>query len=363
MGYLKWDFDARPQNGRLGWIQPVQITRNQQIDIPSFELGPKTNKLFKIDIHTATSPVREEAAEFFLIEHRNKTSGATFDTYLPESGILIWHIDETNPYPIGTFDASQQIWLEDPSDPEHLGIYQQDDVELIDIKTVTDGAAYSANDGQTAFTPGTVPNSNANDGTVTGISITNIGPEGQTIPILVSFGDTYEPNDTLATAFPITYAQTYESFLFSASDTRDIYALEATRDITILVALADIPPGKNYRLSLHTATGDRIATGENATDIGGLEIIYQPDRTDIFYIIVESVGGFSRIDSYRLRVEQLQIEDFALEEIKVYPNPLLIDDSVVTFAYRLSASQIADNIRLEIFIPTGDLVYSERGKL
>ena len=48
--------------------------------------------------------------------------------------------------------------------------------------TITDGAAYSLDDGHTAFTPGTVPNSNANDGTVTGISITNIGAEGLTIP-------------------------------------------------------------------------------------------------------------------------------------------------------------------------------------
>ena len=359
MGYLKWDFDARPENGRLGWIQPVQITRNQQIDVPSFELGPKDNILFKIDIHSSATPVRGEAPEFFLIENRNKTSGAIFDTHLPESGILIWHIDETNPYPLGTFDASQQIWLEDPADPEHLGTYQQDDVELIDVQTITDGAAYSADDKQTAFTPGTVPNSNANDGTVTGISITNIGPESRTIPILVSFGDTYEPNDTLATAFPITYGQTYESFLFDSGDTRDVYKVEATRAITILVTLADVPPGKNYRLSLHAATGEMIATGENATDIGGLKLIYQPDTTDIFYIIVESDGGFSRIDSYRLHVDQLQAEDFALDELKVYPNPFLTGDTAVTFAYRLSASQIADNIRLEIFIPTGDLVYSE----
>ena len=359
MGYLKWDFDARPQNGRLGWIQPVQITQNQKIDIPSFELGPKTNKLFKIDIQSSATPVRGEATEFFLIENRNRTSGATFDTYLPESGILIWHIDETNPYPLGTYDASQQIWLEDPADPEHLGSYLQDDVELIDVRTITEGAAYSADDGQTAFTPGTVPNSNANDGTVTDISITNIGPEGPAIPILVSFGDTYEPNDTFATAFPITYAQTYESFLFDLSDTRDVYALEATRGITILVTLADIPPGKNYGLFLHAATGEQIATGENATDIGGLRLIYQPDKTDTYYIIVASEGGFSSVDSYRLRVEQLQAGDFALDEIKVYPNPFLIGDSVVTFAYRLSASQIADNISLEIFIPTGDLVYRE----
>jgi len=359
MGYLKWDFDARPQNGRLGWIQPVHITQNQKVDIPSFALGPKTNKLFKIDIQSSVTSVPGEAAEFFLIENRNKTSGATFDTYLPESGILIWHIDETDPYPLGTYDAAQQIWLEDPADPEHIGIYLQDDVELIDVRTVTDGAAYSADDGQTAFTPGTMPNSNANDGTVTGISITNIGPEGPTIPILVSFGDTYEPNDTFATAFPIAYAQTYESFLFNLSDTRDVYALEATRDITILVMLADIPPGKNYRLSLHTATGERIATGENATDISGLKLMYQPNQTDTYYIIVASDGGFSSVDSYRLRVEQLQAGDFALDEIKVYPNPFLIGDSVVIFAYRLSASQIADNIRLDIFTPTGDLVYSE----
>ena len=358
-GYLKWDFDARPQNGRLGWIQPVQITQNQKIDVHSFEIGPKTNKLFKIDVHSSATPVRGEATEFFLIENRNKTSGAIFDTYLPESGILIWHIDETRPYPLGTFDASQQIWLEDPADPEHLGTYEQDDVALIDVQTITDGAAYSLDDGQTAFTPGTVPNSNANDGTVTGISITNIGPEGLTIPILVSFGDTYEPNDTFAMAYPITYAQTYESFLFDLADTRDVYALDATRATTILVTLADIPPSKNYRLSLHAETGEMIATGENATDISGLKLIYQPNKTGIFYIIVESDGGFSSVDSYRLRVEQLQSEVFALDETKVYPNPFLVGDTAVTFAYRLSASQIADNISLEIFMATGDLVYSE----
>ena len=98
-----------------------------------------------------------------------------------------------------------------------------------------------------------------------------------TIPILVSFGDTYEPNDTLATAFPIVYGQTYESFLFDLTDTRDVYELEAIRGITILVTLADIPPNKNYRLSLYTPTGEVAATGENATDIAGLRLIYQPE--------------------------------------------------------------------------------------
>ena len=359
MGYLKWDFDARPQNGRLGWVQPVQITQNQKIDVPSFELAPETDKLFKIDIHPPSVLFRGEATEFFLIENRNKTSGATFDTHLPESGLLIWHIDETDPYPLGSIDASQQIWLEDPTDPEHFGIYQQDRDEFIDVQAITDGAAYSADDGQTAFTPGTVPNSNANDGTVTGISITNIGTEGLTIPILVSFGDTYEPNDTLSTAFPITYGGTYESFLFSLTDTRDVYKLEAVQGITILVTLADIPPNENYRLSLQTETGETHAIAENATDIAGLRLLYQPDMTGIFYLVVESDGGFSSVDSYQLRVEQLQEEAFAFKDMRVYPNPFRSGEGVVTFAYRISASQVADNVNLEIFIPTGDLVYSE----
>ena len=358
-GYLKWDFDARPQNGRLGWIQPVQIAENQKIDVPSFELAPKINKLFKIDIHSSADLFSGEATEFFLIENRYKDSGATFDTHLPESGILIWHIDETDPYPLGSVDASQQIWLEDPTDPEHLGIFQQDGDAFIDIQLITEGAAYSADDGQTAFTPGTLPNSNANDGSVTGVSITNIGAEGLTIPILVSFGDTYEPNDTLATAFPITYGEIYESFLFSLTDARDVYKLEAVRGITILVTLADIPPDQNYRLSLQTETGETLATAENATDITGLRLLYQPDTTGFFYLVVASDGGFSSVDSYRLRVEQLQAEAFAFEDMRVYPNPFYSGESVVTFAYRLSASQVADNINLEVYVPAGDLIFSE----
>ncbi len=359
IGYLKWDFDARPQNGRLGWIQPVEITQNQKIDVPSFEIAPGTNKLFKIDIRSSSPPLRGEATEFFLIENRNKTSGATFDTHLPESGILIWHIDETNPYPLGSIDASQQIWLEDPTDPDHLGINQQGDDAFIDLHAITEGAAYSADDEQTAFTPGTLPNSNANDGSITGISITNIGAEGLTIPIWVFFGDTYEPNDMLSTAFPITYGATYESFLFSSTDTRDVYKLEAIRGITILVTLADIPPNKNYRLSLHTTTGKTNAIAENATNIAGLRLLYQPDTTGTFYLVVESDGSFSSVDSYRLRVEQLQAEALTIKDIRVYPNPIRSGEDVVTFDYRLSASQVADNVNLEIFIPTGNLVYSE----
>ena len=364
IGYLKWDFDARPENGRLGWIEPVTITRNESITVPSFELGPETDKVFKIDIPpNGGNGARLEAAptgggrEFFLIENRYKASGATYDTHLPESGILIWHIDETQVRPLGSYDAAQQIWLEDPADPEHLGL-AGGALDFIDIKTITDGAAYSADDGQTAFTPGTLPNSSANDGTVTGISITNIGPEGFAVPLQIWFGDRAEPNDTLATAFPIRYEQLYESFLLDVDDTRDVYQLEAFRGVTIQVTLMGISLEREYRLFFVTGT-DETPLGTLQQIPTGLQLHYQPEATGTFYLVVESDGGFRGADAYRLQVVQVVAERFTFAETRVYPNPLRAGDAPMKFDYRLAASQTAETVTLEIFTKTGDKVYHE----
>ena len=371
IGYLKWDFDARPENGRVGWIKPVNITQSGQVSVPSFELPPHTDKLFKIDIpHAREShisiggesllPNAATNREFFLIENRYKASGAIFDTYLPESGILIWHIDETQVRPLGSYDAGQQIWLEDPNDPEHLGI-RPDDPGFIDINTITEGAAYSADDNQTAFTPGTLPNSSASDGTPSGISITNISAEGAIMKMLVSFGDTYEPNDTIETAFPIFYGQPYYSFLYDASDTQDSYRIEAAGGVTVRATLSEIPENQNYRLSLLTAAGETLATGEKAVDLLGYQILYQPAAQQTLYLAVTSNNGFSSVASYKLLVEQLDPESFALAQTRVYPNPFRPSASAseMTFAYQLSASQSADTVSLEIFTIKGQKVYSK----
>ena len=257
-GYLKWDFDARPENGRLGWIQPVEIKKNvSNLSIPSFELPPRENKLFKIDIPGKINKFGD-STEFFLIENRYRESGAIFDTRLPESGILIWHIDETEVRLPGRMDAASQVWLEDPNDPKHFGI-SPNNPDIIDIRTVTDGAAYSADDNQTSFTPATRPNSNANDGEISRISITNIGFEGQEMTISVAFGDTYEPNDNLATAFPIEFDQAYESFIFDEKDKRDLYRFEAIPREAIVATLTATSNTVDYQLSILDESGQHIA--------------------------------------------------------------------------------------------------------
>lgn len=360
IGYLKWDFDARPENGRRGWIEPVEVKETgAQLSIPSFELPPAHNVLFKIDIPGKVD--RSGAStEFFLIENRHRESGATFDTHLPESGILIWHIDETifRP-PTGHFDAAGQIWLEDPNDPKHRGV-NPNNSDQIDLRFITDGAAYSANDNQISFTPASRPNTNANDGTSTGISITNIGAEGSLIPLLVSFGDTYEPNDNLEIAYPIELNQRYESFIFNADDRRDYYRFDAVIGDTIIIALTDIPHDVEYGLSLLDASGRKIIDGVT-TELTNQHIVFRPVKAEPLFILVESRSGFNALDSYHLTVREGKIAsgELQINRIRVYPNPLPRGETRITFDFTIPDFQLVDEIELDVLTPAGDLVHTD----
>ena len=358
-GYLKWDFDARPENGRLGWIQPIEIKENvSNLSIPSFALPPNENKLFKIDIPEKINQFGD-STEFFLIENRQRESGAIFDTQLPESGILIWHIDETSVRPPGVIDAASQIWLEDPNDSEHYGV-PPDNPGIIDIRTVTDGAAYSADDNETSFTPATHPNSNANDGTISKISIINIGAEGQEMTISVAFGDTYEPNDDITEAFPIEFDQTYESFISDEQDKRDLYRFNAISGEAIVATLTSISDSVAYQLSILDESDRYIAAGEKSGPTE-LQVVFQAEQTDTFFVSVESQAGFSEVDSYLLTVTAVQTQSgtLKLSQIRAFPNPLRPEHSEVIFSYIIPDFQEAETVELEVFNLAGELVHTD----
>ena len=358
-GYLKWDFDARPENGRLGWIQPVEVKENvANLSIPSFELPPHDNKLFKIDIPEKINELGD-STEFFLIENRYRESGALFDTHLPESGILIWHIDETEVRPPGAIDAASQIWLEDPNDPKHFGI-PPGNPDSLDIRTVTDGAAYSANDNETSFTPATLPNSNANDGTISKISITNIGFEGQEMTISVAFGDTYEPNNDLTEAFPIEFDQTYESFIADEKDKRDLYQFNAIPGEAIVATLTTNSDTVDYRLSILDRSGQSIAAAE-WVEFTELQVVFQPESADTYFVSVKSLSGFSEVDSYRLTVNAVETRSgqLKLTKVRAFPNPMRAEHREIIFSYTIPDFQLAEEVELEIYNIAGDLVHAE----
>ncbi len=352
MGYLKWDFDARPENGRQGWLKPRLITGNMlNYPLPCIELSPSLLKVNVLDRPT----------EFFLMENRYTRSGAIFDRYLPESGLLIWHIDESQIRSSYSVDAGKQIWLEDPSDPKHIGLNPQD-LSQQNMKYISDGSAYSADDGQVSFMPSTKPSSHANDDKPTGISVTNISEEGPTMWMTFSAGDTYEPNNDFSTAFPVKIGQIYPSFIFSVDDV-DYYRFEPIDSTTVWVQLTDIPIDHDYRLRLYDSRQFLMAEGVeiDTTSLIGQQIAYQAKVAQVLYLVVDSKSGFSQQMTYQLSIQPLpdQTGQLRISRVKSFPNPVK-PGQFLTVTYTLSVFQIMDQVTWQIYNIGGDLVYSDK---
>lgn len=66
----------------LGWIEPEVITSTTKGTFSLQSLG-ESNKAYKVDV-----PGKEN--EYFLFENRQRNG---WDSYLPSSGMLVWHID------------------------------------------------------------------------------------------------------------------------------------------------------------------------------------------------------------------------------------------------------------------------------
>ncbi|MBC2764278.1 MAG: M6 family metalloprotease domain-containing protein, partial [ANME-2 cluster archaeon] len=166
-GYLKWDIDADPTNGINGWLTPTTVSTPQTVAIDRLE-SSTGNRLFKVDI--------PETNQYFLIENRQQTG---YDAYLPEAGILIWHIDEDM---ISYHNDIKDGWV-DLNDGPPWNPYYRAWVEDPVNTSLKDGAAYSYDDGQTSFNQTTIPNSSQNNGDPTGIRIYNIGAKGSSMNV------------------------------------------------------------------------------------------------------------------------------------------------------------------------------------
>jgi immune inhibitor A len=134
---------------KAGWVDPVlvDVALTDQA-IPSVWDNPVIYKL----------PIGDFDGEYFLVENREQQG---YDTNLPGSGLLIWHVDESVP---------------DNSDDNHRKV----DLEEADER---DGdnpldASDPWEDSKDGFDPSSTPNSNAYGNIRTGWRVKNIGPSG-----------------------------------------------------------------------------------------------------------------------------------------------------------------------------------------
>ena len=157
-GYLEWDIDADPSNGMNGWMTPLSI-QDGGYGVSRLGSGSGT------ELYLVETPV---SGEYFVIENRIQYG---VDQAIPESGILICHIDESQPVNNIESNPPYRVWLEDPG-----------------IRGYKRGAAYSSDDGpeQSAFTPETDPGTQTNRGFETGVSITAVSEESEVMNFVLS---------------------------------------------------------------------------------------------------------------------------------------------------------------------------------
>jgi hypothetical protein len=114
--------------------------------------------------------------------------------------------------------------------------------------------------------------------------------------------DTYEPNDTLATAYgPLASGTTYTSYLPSSTDV-DYYYFDISTLGQVTIDLSNInAPGSDYDMLLGNSSGLRVgySTGVTSTE----QIIFQPTDTGRYYVEVYPYSGADPARPYYLKVQ------------------------------------------------------------
>lgn len=111
--------------------------------------------------------------------------------------------------------------------------------------------------------------------------------------------DTYEPNDSISTAYSISFGNTYNSLISSSTDL-DYYKVTTTKAGTISVTLGNLPA--DFDLYLKNSSGSIVARSEKA-GTSSESITYSAKNTGTYYIEVFGYNGaYSTSQKYALKV-------------------------------------------------------------
>lgn len=177
----------------LGFVEESTLTQDvDQLNIPSVESGAY---VFRLNIDG------ENGDEYFLVENRQKTG---YDSYLPGSGLLIWHIDETES------DNDHRWFPGYTSNGNYMVALEQADGNF-DIEQKADrgdaGDPFPGSINNTLFSPLSSPSSNSYDDENTGIAISNVSPSASnmTADVQVSLSSGSEDPDEPQASVPTTF--------------------------------------------------------------------------------------------------------------------------------------------------------------
>ncbi len=144
----------------LGWVSPVVVDE------------PGTVLLNPVETHPEVYMLWEDGyglSRYFLLEFRSRNTG--FDTGIPGSGLMIYHVDENNWHGLAHSKWSTQLLSNSLVDLEEADGKN----DLDNRRNHGDGGdPFPGSSGNTTFDDYSNPNSRDNQGNPSGVSVTNI---------------------------------------------------------------------------------------------------------------------------------------------------------------------------------------------
>ncbi len=177
----------------MGFLSPTVVANNLDSQaIPNVQFNQSVFRLWN------AGTIEDE---YFLVENRQKIG---YDAYLPDEGLLIWHIDDGEATSNNTDNADQ--WYPPLSTADHLrvALEQADGMWDIEKKTISgnkgdNGDVFKAVVGRDRFDGTTTPNSHAYSGSTSYIGVQDITASNDTIfaDLLVALSSSVDDPDPI----------------------------------------------------------------------------------------------------------------------------------------------------------------------
>ena len=179
----------------LGWITPTRVTGTATRTINAAAGAATTDHAVVLGENpfgydwSFSDPA---GGEYFLVENRQPIPG-TYDEALPGAGLMVMHVEEAS-------DDNTTIGARIVDIEEADGLNQLDEVG----NEGDPGDLFPGASDRRSFGPSTLPNSDYNDGTDSGASITDISDSGPAMTATFTGPDNTAPrNDSFANAVPV----------------------------------------------------------------------------------------------------------------------------------------------------------------
>ena len=201
---------------QLGWLEPLVITHNDTVEIANsasdlpqaIRVPISATEYFLIENRYSRLNIENRIPQIeFSTPHNVWLSTDDYDAFIPGSGILIYHIDDTvirasdaekhiNSHPdykIAPAQYRRGIALEEADGLQDIGnvsasrIIQGGIISLSSIEGAPEDAFYVGNNA--VFGPNTSPNTRSNSGYESGITIEVLSPPGEVMAVAIRFAN------------------------------------------------------------------------------------------------------------------------------------------------------------------------------